>query len=88
MTFRSKENIENIRSMPCSICMFPQPSDPHHWKSKGSGGDDSLDNLVSLCHPHHQEFHNTGRTTFFNKYGTKINNFRKRNQLPEIKETK
>ena len=31
--------------------------DAHHIKSKGSGGDDTLDNAICLCRRHHQLAH-------------------------------
>lgn len=30
---------------------------PHHIKSKGSGGDDDVKNLITLCAKHHDEAH-------------------------------
>ena len=32
--------------------------DVHHIETKGSGGDDILDNLICLCRKHHNEAHN------------------------------
>ena len=29
--------------------------DPHHIKTKGSGGDDTRENLITLCRKHHNE---------------------------------
>ena len=28
--------------------------DPHHMDTRGSGGDDSLKNIITLCRAHHQ----------------------------------
>ncbi len=33
----------------------PWPLDPHHIKSRGAGGGDTLDNLVVLCRPCHDQ---------------------------------
>ena len=29
--------------------------DPHHIKTKGSGGDDTKENLITLCRKHHDQ---------------------------------
>lgn len=81
---KSKDNIEAIRLLPCSVCARAQPSDPHHWKSKGAGGGDELSNLVPLCHPHHVEFHASGRKTFWRKYGDKVKASRRVFGLPDL----
>ena len=39
--------------------------DPHHIKTKGAGGLDT----VPLCRKHHAECHAIGRWTFAKKYG-------------------
>lgn len=57
-----------IASLPCQVCNRPGPSDVHHWKTRGAGGTDDLENLVSLCRNHHMEFHSTGRKTFWHKH--------------------
>ncbi len=31
--------------------------DPHHIKTRGSGGDDTLENLICLCRRHHNMAH-------------------------------
>jgi len=31
--------------------------DPHHIQTRGSGGDDVLENLICLCRKHHNEAH-------------------------------
>lgn len=63
--------IEWIKSLPCAICGRVGISDPHHVNYAGRGGmgtkaDD--DRAIPLCHYHHVEAHNMGRTTFAIKY--------------------
>lgn len=36
----------------CIVC-GDQPVDPHHIKTKGSGGDDAPSNIMPLCREHH-----------------------------------
>ena len=55
---------------PCIVC-GKSPSDLHHIKSRGAGGDDSLSNLLPLCRLHHIEIHKIGRKTFALKYKIK-----------------
>jgi predicted restriction endonuclease len=31
--------------------------DPHHIKTRGSGGDDTYDNGITLCRKHHSQAH-------------------------------
>lgn len=51
----------------CEICRdYSVP--PHHIKTRGSGGKDNHENLVSLCNTHHTEVHVIGWRTFVDKY--------------------
>jgi hypothetical protein len=86
-TVRSSENVAMIRSMPCSVCAR-FPVEVHHWTTKGAGGGDGLENLVSLCTQHHREFHDKGAKTFWRKYGKAIQWFRERKNLPLLREPK
>ena len=43
--------------------------DPHHLKTRGSGGDDSQTNVMPLCRLHHTELHKIGLSSFVEKYG-------------------
>lgn len=54
-----------IRQLNCLVCGW-LPSEPHHVKSRGAGGDST--HLVPLCTRHHREFHTIGRTTFGKKH--------------------
>lgn len=58
---------EITKNSRCIICNKQNP-DPHHWKSKGSGGDDVEYNLMPLCRMHHTQCHTMGATTFSQKY--------------------
>lgn len=49
-----------VRSLPCIACAAPGPSHPHHIKSRGSGGHDTVPNLISLCCSHHTLIHARG----------------------------
>lgn len=42
-------------------CTYRGPCDPAHIKTRGSGGDDTDENLVSLCRPHHDAQEIMGR---------------------------
>lgn len=60
--------LERKRKQPCVICRSCGGSDPHHVKSKGSGGDDLDTNVISLCRKHHTEIHAIGMNRFSEKY--------------------
>lgn len=49
---------ELCRSLPCSACDASPPSDPHHLKSRGAGGDDSW--CIPLCRRCHDRLHAAG----------------------------
>lgn len=72
MLFPKGYRIENTKALeecklkPCLLC--GAMADPHHVKTKKSGGDDVESNLVPLCRKHHSETHNLGVTTFANKH--------------------
>ncbi len=69
---------EWIRQQPCLICQ-KAPSDPHHVKSRGSGGIDK-GNLIPLCREHHSKIHNVGRLSFENIYKLKLEDYARRYQ--------
>lgn len=43
--------------MPCMGCLAPGPSEAHHVKTKGSGGDDVWNNVMPLCRACHTLWH-------------------------------
>jgi hypothetical protein len=59
--------INVIKRGSCVICRSPNP-DAHHVKSKKSGGDDVINNLMPLCRVHHIEVHKIGLSRFSDKY--------------------
>jgi len=65
---KNPELLKEIKSKRCEVCGEPPPSDPHHIKSRGAGGDDIPDNLLALCRDHHTEIHMIGISRFMNKY--------------------
>lgn len=65
---RIKDSIllAEYRNKPCLIC--GNKSDPCHIKSKGSGGNDEVNNLINLCRLHHRESHDLGWFRFSQKF--------------------
>lgn len=53
---RSKASLEAARSQPCVVC-GKNGVDAHHIKTRGSGGHDTHENLLSLCRLDHQRVH-------------------------------
>lgn len=41
---------------------------PHHLRTRGAGGKDTPDNLLSLCTVHHRQAHDAGVRTFAARY--------------------
>ena len=64
---KDKELRRLIRGRPCLVC-GASPSDAAHLKTVGSGGGDTVDNLIPLCRVHHVEQHAIGIDTFLSKY--------------------
>ncbi|WP_198524803.1 HNH endonuclease [Paenibacillus phocaensis] len=65
---RSRENIQTIReesghtceyidSATGERCSHPAEGEPHHIRTRGSGGDDRRENLIHLCGWHRRLFH-------------------------------
>jgi len=52
----------------CEVCGSPWIH-VHHIRSRGAGGDDEAENLMSLCPEHHTEYHTIGGRAFGQKYG-------------------
>jgi 5-methylcytosine-specific restriction endonuclease McrA len=57
---------KRLRELPCLVC-FSRPSDVHHIKTRGSGGDDQEFNLANLCRRCHSRLHHIGQVTFASK---------------------
>lgn len=51
------ELLENIRKMPCFVCgkhgSESSPITPSHLQTRGSGGPDTMSNVVPMCIPCH-----------------------------------
>ena len=62
---KSREIIDYVLVKRDGVCMWGLSTgetctaglDPHHIKSKGSGGDDAVENLITLCRGHHNDAH-------------------------------
>lgn len=48
--------LDKVRNLNCVVC-GKAGSDPHHIKTRGAGGGDLEENLVSLCRLHHSQIH-------------------------------
>lgn len=69
MNRRSDEYLEYIREQNCIVC-GTHPVDPHHLKSRGSGGDDYT--CVPLCRTCHSVYHSDGLTRFQEKFNVNV----------------
>lgn len=65
----NKELLKKYHKKPCVVC-GSIPSDPHHLKSRGAGGDDVETNLIALCRKCHSLIHSIGLTQFVELYET------------------
>lgn len=66
LRIKDKDLLGSVRGKKCLICT--NPSDPAHIKSKGSGGDDTADNVFPLCRTHHQRQHQIGWGRFAKEF--------------------
>ena len=50
-TYRNKKYLDFVRSLPCSYCFLPAPSDPHHvsLNNKGFGMKVPDTQVIPLC---------------------------------------
>jgi len=64
-----KKLLQEVSQLPCLVC-GRGPSDSDHLKTRGAYGDDTENNVWSLCRKHHVERHKTGILTFVKKYPT------------------
>lgn len=58
MRKKDPQSLKEVRNKPCVVC--GKSSDACHIKSKGSGGYDVPENLISLCREHHTMQHKLG----------------------------
>ena len=54
----------------CQICGKVGQTEKHHIKTKGSGGNDTEDNLIEVCRICHTKIHN-GKIDLSNRVKTK-----------------
>ncbi|MEL7058619.1 MAG: hypothetical protein AAGN46_01195 [Acidobacteriota bacterium] len=59
-----------IRSLPCSTCRAPGPSDPSHVRSRGAGG--TAADLIPQCRRCHQRYHQIGAGSFAAEVGVDL----------------
>ena len=52
----NKKLLKDKKGM-CEICHRYTQTEKHHIKTKGSGGDDSEDNLIEVCRNCHTKIH-------------------------------
>jgi hypothetical protein len=64
--------LAEMRTFGCAACGSKDQIEVHHIKSVGSGGDDRLENLISLCICHHRlgstSWHRIGPSEFLRKF--------------------
>ena len=53
----NRKAVEQARQSFCELCGRPGPVHVHHIKSRGAGGGDVPENLISLCPECHAEVH-------------------------------
>ena len=59
--------LDFYRKRRCDIC-GKRPTDACHIRTKGAGGHDEHNNLMSLCREHHTEQHQIGFYKMVQKY--------------------
>lgn len=67
-----KDILAQVRKRPCYACNKPStkdsPNQAAHVRSRGASGDDTEDNLLSLCLWCHHFQHTKGWRAFLEKY--------------------
>lgn len=63
-SIKERAHLANVKSLPCSVCNQPGPSDAHHIRQ------DNPYTCVALCKSCHQDPHNGwhGRKAIWNVY--------------------
>lgn len=57
---KRKKDYYSKHPKECAICRTKQDIDLHHMSYRNLGNERDSD-LVPLCHPHHEEYHNTNQ---------------------------
>ena len=63
-----EELVLKVSLEPCLRCGKITGATPHHIKTRGSGGGDTVANLMPLCQRHHMEVGTIGMIAFAGKY--------------------
>ena len=71
----SLDYLNFIRQLPCCVC--GKEGEPHHLKSRGSGGSDL--ESIPLCRKEHSEYHNWGPEKF--SYLNQIDIYKEHNNI-------
>jgi len=63
-TFREIDEayLDFIRRRPCCVCQYDRGCDPHHLKTRATGGSDYT--VIPLCRFHHTQIHTWGLSKF------------------------
>jgi hypothetical protein len=64
----NEDIVKLVSFEPCLCCGYVTGATPHHIKTRGSGGGDTIDNLMPLCQKHHTEVGTIGLIAFSAKY--------------------
>jgi len=69
-TYRNAKYLEYIRTLSCTVCKKPSPSEAHHISTGGMALKCSDLETAPLCNTHHMEVTsvNSGKKTFVEKY--------------------
>jgi len=83
---RSRKILDQFHEMWCVVqsekCIY-QPCTADHWKTRGAGGNDELENLNPMCFFCHLLKGTMGVKSFWRKYGKRIQENRIKQGLPE-----
>lgn len=72
-TFRSKEYLEFVRGLPCSVADSAWCEGqviPHHVNAGGVAMKCSDAEVIPLCHRHHDQHDHIGKKTFYELHNT------------------
>lgn len=64
-------NFKDYDGEACFIC--EAPGEGHHYKTKGSGGPDVLENKLQLCRIHHRLCHDMPESEFLETFPCVVN---------------
>lgn len=64
----NKKLISKLQKLDCVACGKPGPNDVHHLTTKAAGGNDTKQNLLTLCRICHCFNHTMGNRAFASKF--------------------